>query len=232
MTGVQTCALPIYGVARWDGSVWSSLGTGSGNGVNNHVRALAVSGSDLYVGGFFTQAGGVPANLVARWNGSTWSSLGTGIIGNGVNFSTVYDLAVSGSDLYVGGIFTQAGGLPANNVARWNGSAWSSLGTGSGNGVNFLVFALAISGSDLYVGGLFAQAGGLPANRVARWNGSAWSSLGTDSGNGVDNTVNALAVSGSDLYVGGSFRTAGGQVSSSIAKWTPDDLFRNGFEGN
>ncbi|HOF67527.1 MAG TPA: FlgD immunoglobulin-like domain containing protein [Candidatus Fermentibacter daniensis] len=32
---------------------------------------------------------------------------------------SVYALAVSGSDVYVGGQFTQAGGSPASRIARW-----------------------------------------------------------------------------------------------------------------
>ena len=39
-------------VAKWDGSGWSALGLG----LNNWVYALAVSGSDVYVGGDFTVA--------------------------------------------------------------------------------------------------------------------------------------------------------------------------------
>ena len=41
-------------------------------------------------------------------------------------------LAVSGSDLYVAGAFTTAGGSNANHVAKWNGSAWLALGSGLG----------------------------------------------------------------------------------------------------
>ena len=43
--------------------------------------ALAVSGTNLYAGGDFTTAGGVPANHIAKWNGSAWSALGSGIDG-------------------------------------------------------------------------------------------------------------------------------------------------------
>jgi hypothetical protein len=39
-------------------------------------------------------------------------------------------LAVSGSTLYAGGEFTTAGGSAANNIAQWNGSSWSALGSG------------------------------------------------------------------------------------------------------
>jgi trimeric autotransporter adhesin len=194
-----------------------SLGEGEGNGVNNQVNALAVSGADLYVGGAFGEAGGQPANGVARWDGSEWHALGVGE-GNGVN-NQVSALAVSGADLYVGGWFMEAGGQPANRVARWDGSAWHALGEATGNGVNNQVAALAISDTDLYVGGAFTEAGGQPANRVVRWDGSAWHALGEGSGNGVGGQVNALAVSDSHLYVGGVFTAAGGQPANRVARW-------------
>ncbi|TLM95402.1 hypothetical protein [Hymenobacter jeollabukensis] len=175
-------------------------------GVNAQVRALAVSGPDVYVGGFFTTAGDKAVSYVAKWNGSSWSRLGT----TGPN-GLVHALAVSGSTLYAGGEFNQADGVAAPGVARWNGSSWSGLGTG----ITGVVYALAASGSDLYVGGGFTQAGGAPASNVARWNGSAWSSLAT----GVNGVVYALAVSGSDLYMGGRFTQVGAVSARGLARW-------------
>src|SRR3954451_17959999 len=128
-------------------------------GVNNYVYAIAISGSDVYVGGRFTTAGGVAANSIARWDGSNWSALGSGVD------VQVEALAVSGSDVYAGGLFFSAGGVAANNIAKWDGSSWSPLGSGVGNGTCCShVYAIAISGSDVYVGGRFTRAGGLPAN--------------------------------------------------------------------
>ena len=97
--------------------VWSTLGTG----MDIIVNALAVSGTDLYVGGWFTTCGGTSAcNCIAKWNWSSWSKLGTGMSG------TVNALAVSGTDLYAGGWFTTCGGTSGcNYVAKWNGSSWS-----------------------------------------------------------------------------------------------------------
>ena len=128
--------------------------------------------------------------------------------------NTVYALAVVGTDLYAGGSFTKAGGSAATNVAKWNGSVWSALGSGMNNSV----YALAVSGSHLYAGGLFAKAGGSGANLIAKWDGSAWSALGSGMAGSSYPPVCALAVVGSDLYAGGYFTMAGGKVSASAAK--------------
>ncbi|MEY2410612.1 MAG: trimeric autotransporter adhesin, partial [Verrucomicrobiota bacterium] len=192
-------------VAKWDGSSWSPLGSGIGNvGQSSEVHALAVSGSDLYVGGYFTTAGGSAATNIAKWNGGSWSALGSGM-GGGLYWPIVSALAVSGSDLYVGGRFTRAGGSAAKSIAKWDGSSWSALGSGMDGGPYYAgVYALAVSGSDLYVGGNFTTAGGSAAKSIAKWDGSGWSALGSGIA-GTDNRgqsydVSALAVSGSDLY--------------------------------
>ena len=188
---------------------WEHLGTRPGT-LNGTVHAVAVSGSDVYVGGGFTDAGGNPnADYIARWDGSAWQALG-----NGLN-DGVFAVAVSGSNVYVGGGFTDAGGNPnADYIARWDGSAWQALG----NGLNNWVEAIAVSGSDVYVGGVFTNAGGNPnADRIARWNGSAWQALGS----GLNVAVLAVAVSVSDVYVGGGFTDAGGNVNADFIARSP-----------
>ena len=200
-------------VAKWDGSEWSSLGSG----LNGPVTALAVSGNDLYAGGFFTTAGGNSATNIAHWNGTSWSALGSGVN------NQVVALAASGSDVYVGGYFTTAGGSSANYVAKWNpATGWSPLGSGVGvSGPNSFVYALAVSGSDLYVGGSFTTAGGNSATNVAKWNpATGWSALGSGIG-GHFPFLEAVAVSGTNLYVAGYFTTAGGNAATNIAKWNP-----------
>jgi hypothetical protein len=211
-------------IAKWDGSSWTSLGSGMDGGLD----ALAVSGGDVYAGGAFTFAGGSSANRIAKWNGSSWSALGSGI-GTGPA-DLVLALAVSGSDLYAGGAFTTAGGSAATNIAKWNGSGWSA----PGSGVNGGVWALAVSGSDLYVGGNFTTAGGSAANRIAKWDGTSWSALGSGIGIGPTDQVLALAVSGSNVYAGGWFTNAGGSAANYIARWDGSNwtVLGSGMGGN
>ncbi len=206
-------------IAKWNGSAWSALGSGISGGSSPGVTALAISGNDIYVGGSFTSAGGVPVNNIAKYNTTTntWSALGSGISGG--SSPIVNALAVSGSDLFVGGGFTSAGGVSVSNIARWNTATntWSSLGSGTSSGVDPRVQALAVSGSDLYAGGGFATAGGVTVNGIAKWNGSTWSALG--SGIATNGIVNALLVNSGNLLVGGSFTTAGGITVNNVAKW-------------
>jgi len=81
----------------WNGTNWTALGSG----MNATVDALAVSGSNVYAGGYFTRAGGNFATNIAKWSGSSWSALGTGMN------NYVRTLGLSGSQLYAGGAFTR-----------------------------------------------------------------------------------------------------------------------------
>ena len=212
-------------IAKWDGTSWSALGSGIEGYNYTAVFALAVSGSNLFAGGSFWTAGGQAADLIAKWDGSNWSALGSGLGGDRGGPFKVSALAVSGSDLYAGGAFWIQGGIAVANIAKWNGSSWSALGSGITGvledlGCNCIMWpdvqALAVSGNDLYAGGYFTTADSVSATNIAKWNGSSWSALG--SGVNGDSRVSALGVMGSDLYVGGGFTTAGGKVSAYLAR--------------
>jgi trimeric autotransporter adhesin len=198
-------------VARWNGASWSALGTG----VDATVRGLAtLPNGDVIVAGDFANAGGAAANRIARWDGTAWSPLGAGVSSPGGLFGLYAVAAMPNGDVVAGGYFAQAGGVPANAIARWDGSTWSPLG----GGIPTTVFALLpLSNGDLIVGGNFTTAGGVSARGVARWNGTAWSAFGS----GITGfRVNALAVlPNGDLVVGGAFTAAGGQPAANIARW-------------
>jgi len=196
---------------------WISLG--GVPGANATVRATAVYGTTIYVGGEFTAVGNLPANYIAKWNSgsSTWSALGAGMNGN------VYALDVDAAgNLYAGGAFTTAGGATVNHIATWDGSNWFALGGGTNNDV----YALALdSTGNLYVGGAFTALSGASVNRIAVWNGSNWFALGS----GLNNNVYALAINSlDDVYVGGSFTKAGTVTVNGIVEWNGASWFALG----
>lgn len=207
-------AIPVKAPASPDAqgmmtSGWSPMGSGLvESGSYGECHTIVVSGTDVYVGGSFETAGGVPAENIAKWNGTSWSTLGGGL--NGANCRVI---VISGTDLYAGGgfYFQTASGVYAKNIAKWNGSVWSPLGTG----ITGACFSIAVSGTTVYAGGGFIAAGDVPANNIAKWDGTAWSALGS----GLNGSCWSIAISGTDLYIAGSFSTAGGNPVNYVAKW-------------
>ena len=195
-------------IAKWDGSSW----TGLGSGVSGQVMCLAVSGTNLYAGGSFSTAGGISAHNVAKWDGNSWSALGTGIGQYPLYSAEVYAVAVSGSNVYVGGSFGSATVTTVNNIAVYHRGVWSALGSG----LNGPVYAIAFSGTNLYAGGGFTLG---VSKSIARWNGSSWTALSTGMSGSSPCPVYALAVAGTTLYAGGLFPTAGGVSVADIARW-------------
>ncbi len=92
---------------------------------DGQVNAIAVAGSDVYVGGTFTFAGDAPHSYVAEWDGQAWQNLSGGVSGAPSGETPEVDaLALNGTTLYVGGIFTTAHNgstaVTVHDVAAWN----------------------------------------------------------------------------------------------------------------
>jgi hypothetical protein len=116
--------MPGAHIARWDGQTWTPLA----QSVNGAVRAVAVyddgDGPSLYMAGWYTFINGEPFSRIARWDDGTesWDH-----VAGGANLDVTSLLVApgSGSDavMYVGGLFTAVGGVPANRIAMWVGCA-------------------------------------------------------------------------------------------------------------
>jgi hypothetical protein len=188
-----------------DGTNWNSV---SGlSGVFDYVYTFFLFNTKLTVGGYFSSAGGSSVNNIAQWDGTTWSALGYGFN------NSVRGLAAFNDKLYATGQFSDicnnsncSSKTIVNEIAEWNGSAWSSLGAG----LNATGYALATLGNRLYVTGAFT-------NKIAKWDGSAWSTLGS----GLNDKGYALAGLGTTLYVGGLFTAVNGNniAANYIAQW-------------
>jgi hypothetical protein len=83
-------------------------------------------------------------------------------------------LRLPNGNIIAAGEFSQIEGVPAANLALWNGQSWTQFAGGT-NGPVSRAF-LAPDGR-IVIQGSFTQAGNLPANGVAFWNGTAWSTI-------------------------------------------------------
>jgi len=181
-----------------------------GTGLNGPCYSIAIAANgDVYVGGYFTSAGGVANTAkIAMWDGSAWNALSTGLN------NTVNALAFApNGDLYIGGSFTDAA-YPY--LCKWNGTAFSVVGTNTDIGGTVAELAFGYNGL-LFVGGNFTNAGGnAGSDYIAYWNGAVWGALGT----GTNGIVNSIALNYGTLYAAGAFTSAGGlTLTDKVAVW-------------
>ena len=207
LIGLLTVPPLVLATASKSGT-WLPLGPG----LNGPVYAIAVSGTDVYAGGDFTDAGGnANADYIARWDGNCWQPLGSGLN------APVHAIAISGSSVYVGGQFKDAGGnTNADYLARWDTvrSKWEPLSTDSMQRLTNTVYAIAF-GRYLYVGGSFQSVGGKDVNFIAKWvyvdgKGYQWMRVG----DGLNAPVHAITIRESNVYAGGYFTDAGGNTNA------------------
>lgn len=190
----------------WDGRYRASGASQGG------VRAITVQGRNVFIGGGFSEIGGVPANNIARWDGTNWWALGIGVDG------PVYSLAAHGNNLYVGGAFETAGGTTAAHVAQWDGTNWAAVGERS---FPFHVVALAVStnGNEVYAG--HQEIGAAGGRYIFKFDGTDWTPLGGGIyyNDALSTPVGAIAVDGNDVFLGGQFRNVGGVEATNLARW-------------
>ena len=141
-----------FGIVRWDGGSWVSVGGGVDPATDNDaVYTLDVyddgSGPALFIGGQVASIGGVAVSNFAKWDGQEWSAPAAG----GMD-ANVLELTTIDGDLYAGGNFLLAGGAPAQRVARLacDGSAcYADLdGDGELTLFDFLAFQNAFDAGD------------------------------------------------------------------------------------
>ena len=227
----------IVPALKFDGTSWVEVG----QSISNFDEALVFaefdegSGPRLFMGGTFRNLDGTTMRFLGRWDGNAWSPVGGGLTGGGI-FGGVGAMEVfddgSGEALYVAGTFGGAGGVPVNNIARWDGSTWSAVGAGLESTISVaapIVGKLEVfnspGGAQLIAGGFIDFAGGAPVNALAAWDGTDWSPLGAGLADSSGFTqLQGLGAfdpdgQGERLYAAGFFDMAGGLPADEFAIW-------------
>ena len=230
------------GVARFDGTSWSALGSGVGSSAVAYVSVVRLvpldyAGPKLCVIGRFDVAGGQTARGVALWDGASWNALGGGPIppaGLDVSLSTasVFDGGL-GPRLYVGGTLSDEAGNRDPFLASYDGATWTTVLGGPAeelcdpqdpyclrNGtISSLVTFDDGHGLALFAGGAFDLVAGAPGFNLARFDGTGWSAPSGGIG-GADGAVERIVVHddgrGEALFLQGSFP---GRPDPRIARW-------------
>ena len=216
----------VRNIARWNGATWDSLP----GGPNRFFRALALDGSgNLFAGAISSYDS---SNFVVKWDGRQWSKIGaTGPVFSVTSIEAL--LCDNKGNLFAGGEFSNIDNVVVGNVAQWNGSRWTALGSGTRDVFPSHVSSFALDDAgNLFVGGEIDSVGGFAVCHIARWDGAKWNSLGIKT-DGINGTVRCIALEpGGKYYVGGAFDRIGKTGARNIAKWDGTEWNAFGFGMN
>jgi hypothetical protein len=244
VTAGSAPARTVNYVARLDGpagagGVWRPLEcaggpAGAAGGVAGgigSVRALlptlgAGAGGTVVCAGGFARANCAGSSLsagVALWSqaadGASWAWAG---LGGGVPSASAVQALARGPGGSVLAAVTPSSSADARFVWRWDGSAWTPVGTffSATGSLGYVRTLATLPDGRVAAGGGFAGVDGVPAANLAVWDGAAWAAAAP--GAALDGAVTALAVSPrGDLWVGGDFtRVAAGRPAAGVARLT------------
>ncbi len=181
------------------------------------VDLLLADGSDLFVAGAFTQAGGAPRN-------------GLAVLDPASNTATAWDpapdgpvlaLTVKGQEVHAGGAFNTIGGSTRRGVAALDRSSGAALPALFDLDVSGTCHALLRIDSTLLVAGHFTAFNGTPAVHLVRAHAATGVLDTLFDAAPADTTVSALAKLGSQLFIGGPFTVVDGQSRGGVAALHP-----------
>ncbi len=226
---------PQYNLMRLfpDGTLDSTFAVGTG--ASRSVRAMIVLPNDkILLAGQFGGINGAQKSRVALLNpdGTLDSSFDPG---SGPN-DTVYAITRDSSgNLYLGGSFTAANGIPRARLAKLSPTGALDLAFDPGSGPDNYVFALAppAETAGCLVGGAFQNFAGSPARfltRVDATTGSRDAAFATNLGSGFTSSVRAVNLLSSGKYLaGGSFAMVNGSSHPRIARLNSNGSVDNTF---
>lgn len=208
---------------------------------NLPITLAEFRGMPVIAGSFDEMVGVGPVGSVAIYFDNAWHPLGSpGLADPGASALgavAAFDMLEWQGQLYVSNGLSQADGVTANGVARFDGKHWHPLGSGlqQTDSTLFRPYARFIVYQDqLYVYGNFDRAGGQPAHNIAQWDGESWHALGSgaEQGLGTDtqSSVQSAAIVNGNLVLSGEIHEAGGAPADFFAIWRGDAWLANGFE--
>jgi uncharacterized delta-60 repeat protein len=187
-----------------NGSVDTSFNVGIG--FNTTVNSIVVmDDGKIIVGGNFTSYSWTTVNRIARLT-TTWLLDTSFLVGSGFNNNVKTLVRYAGSDLLVGGDFTNYSWTTVGRIVRlksnWILEDLFVLWAWFNNPVENIV--IDWNWQDFFVGGRFTSYKWLLSQRIAKLDG-LWNRKDFNNSYWFDSDVYALAIAGGKLIVGGSF---------------------------
>ena len=178
------------------------------------VKTMESDGTNIYLGGSFSQVNGnarpcAASVLKSDASITTWNPNLSG--------GSVYKLIIDGSNIYLAGFFTTVGGNSSRGLARVD-NVNGSYDAGFTQSVSNYVRDMELSGTTLYVGGYFTTVGGVSRTNLVAINTSTNSLTSWNPDMDTYSSVYDLEIDGSTLYATGNGLNSGAMIAGGVER--------------
>jgi hypothetical protein len=177
---------------------------------DNIVNKITTHGDSIFIGGDFSRLGLKTDYLSSIAEGSKVSDQGMPNANNQVRCI----IPDGNGGWYVGGYFTQIGGINKNYIAHIKSN--KTVDAGFTASCSYAVLAMVKDGNKLYIGGAFTSVNGTPRNYIAAINATTGALITTWDPN-ANNQVNTIALKDSVVIAGGYFTSVKAQNAYRLA---------------
>ncbi|HKP54345.1 MAG TPA: S-layer homology domain-containing protein [Chloroflexia bacterium] len=154
-------------------AVEPSANSGTAGNILNGVSAL--SSTEVWAVGAYSNTSGVSQTLIERWDGSAWNIVPSPNVGTSDNLLQAVSARTS-SDVWAVGFYRTSSASPYQTLTlHWDGTQWSQATSASpGSAENYLYGVVTISATDAWAVGYYSNSTNIYQTLTERWNGTQW----------------------------------------------------------
>src|SRR5450759_2558898 len=191
-------------IERWNGTQWKTVAHPNPSTTSNFLyHVVALSGSDVWAVGRYTDSNFNQLTLIEHWNGTTWKVVASP--NPSARFNTLSSItAISANDIWAVGDAPDANGDYITLSEHWNGTMWKIVTSPNPSSTfSHLYGVTALAPNNVWAVGFYASVDTFKS-LVIHWNGSKWNVVSSPNPGTDSNVLNAVtALSATNIWAVG-----------------------------
>jgi hypothetical protein len=212
---------------HWNGTAWKTVTAPDPSGATYPTLqgVSAISATDAWAVGGYSNSSNTWKPLILKWNGSAWTQASVTAPDEGaLKFTSLSAVsAISATDAWAVGQYNNSSNVEVPLTEHWNGTAWKTVTAPAPSGAMSTVLqgVSAVSATDAWAAGYSLNSSDVQVPLILRWNGTAWKAVTTPAPSGatLSTLTGVSAVSATDAWAVGAYNNSSGVNKSLILRW-------------
>jgi hypothetical protein len=212
-------------IEHWNGTAWTKMKSATPRGAQftNLYGVSAVSPTDAWAAGYYTNGSGAQELLLLQCNGTVCRRVPTTLPGGAAGGDLYGVSADSATDAWAAGYYQNSSGVNEPLILHWNGTAWKKVkSTGPIGAQGTHLFGVsAVSPKDAWMVGQYTNSSGAAEPLIMRCDGKTCKQVPSPAPSGATApSLNGVsAASATDAWAAGRYDNSSGVSETLVLHW-------------